>query len=138
MASKRTLEERINEKNERLQKAKEKAKQYEAQKRQLEKLQKAADRKKRARRLIEIGGTVESVLGREFKEGDTVRLKIFLELQEERGRFFSSAMQRPLPAKTAALPETETILPESDVPEESETAPQAAPETGNYYINIKV
>ena len=39
MASKRTLEERINEKNEMMEKALEKARQYEAQVKQLEKQQ---------------------------------------------------------------------------------------------------
>ena len=42
MASKRSLEERINEKNEMMEKALEKARQYEAQVKQLEKQQKEA------------------------------------------------------------------------------------------------
>ena len=94
MASKRSLEERIREKDERMQKALEKAKQYEAQKRQLEQRQKEADRKARAHRLIEIGAAAESILGREFREGDIERFMNFLRFQEKNGAFFTKAMQK--------------------------------------------
>lgn len=93
MASKKTLEERINEKNEQLQKALVTAKQYEAQVKQLERRRKEEDRKRRTRRLIEIGGSVESVLGRPFVEGDIIRLMNFLKDQNARGGYFTSAMQ---------------------------------------------
>ena len=96
MASKRSLEERIREKDERMQKALEKAKQYEAQKRQLEQRQKEADRKARAHRLIEIGAAAESILGREFREGDIERFMNFLRFQEKNGAFFTKAMQKPV------------------------------------------
>ena len=97
MGSKRTYEERIREKDDRMQKAREKAKQYEAQKKQLEKMQKAADRKARTKRLIEIGGAVESVLGRAFREDDHLRLMNFLKQQEANGGFFTKAMEKPIP-----------------------------------------
>ena len=95
MASKKSLEERIKEKDERMQKAFEKAKQYEAQKKQLEQRQKEADRKARNHRLIQIGAAAESILGRTFEEGDLERFLNFLRLQEKNGSFFTKAMQKP-------------------------------------------
>lgn len=95
MASKKSLEERIKEKDERIQKALEKAKQYEAQKKQLEQRQKEADRKARNHRLIQIGAAAESILGRTFEEGDLERFLNFLRLQEKNGSFFTKAMQKP-------------------------------------------
>ena len=56
----RTYEERLEE----LQKKQE---QLKAQERELRKRQSEAERKKRTRRLIELGGIVESVLGRPTK-----------------------------------------------------------------------
>ena len=50
------------------------------------------ERKKRTRRLIELGGIVESVLGRDTTEEDTMRLLNFLKRQETNGRFFTKAM----------------------------------------------
>lgn len=97
MASKKTLEERINEKNEQLQKALVTAKQYEAQVKQLERRRKEEERKKRTRRLIEIGGSVESVLGRAFEDGDIIRLMNFLKDQNARGGYFTAAMQNTDP-----------------------------------------
>ena len=94
MGSKRTLEERIAEKDERMQRAMEKAKQYEAQKKRLEKEQRAANEKARTKRLIEIGASVESVLGRAFGEGDIIRLMNFLKAQETNGKYFSRAMNK--------------------------------------------
>lgn len=101
MGSKKTIEERIRDTDDRMQKAKEKAKQYEARKRQLEKQQKEKNRKARTKRLIEIGGTVESVLGRPFAEGDNIRLMNFLKQQEANGSYFSKAMENPLPKGAA-------------------------------------
>ena len=46
--------------------------------------------------LIEIGAVVESVLGREFSEGDNIRLMNFLKSQNERGNYFNAAMQKPV------------------------------------------
>ena len=100
MASKRTLEERINEKNEMMEKALEKARQYEAQVKQLEKQQKEADRKARTKRLIQIGAIVEKELGR--VDDDFRRLSYFLKMQERNGKYFSKAMEKDLPPEKEA------------------------------------
>ena len=110
MSSKRTIDERLIEKNEQLKKAMETAKQYQSQLKQLEKRKKEEERKKRTRRLIEIGSAVESVLGRDFGEGDIVRLINFLRKQNERGNFFTQAMELPLSGsnETRATPISKT------------------------------
>lgn len=84
MAS-RTYEERIAD----LQKRQE---QLKAQERDLKQRLSAEERKKRTRRLIELGGIVESVLGRTTTDDDKVRLLAFLKRQEANGHFFSRAM----------------------------------------------
>lgn len=96
--SKKSIEERIGDKDAEMQKYLEKAKQIQEQKRILERQKKEADRKARTKRLIEIGASVESVLGREFKDGDIIRLMNFLKAQERSGRYFSKAMEKELPA----------------------------------------
>ncbi len=88
----RSLEERIQSQDELLQKTLLKAKQYEARKKQLESQKKESDRRERTHRLIEIGGAVESILGRSFVEGDVERLMNFLQRQENNGHYFSRAM----------------------------------------------
>ena len=97
--SKKSIEERINDKDAEMQKYLEKAKQIEEQKRILEKQKKEADRKARTKRLIKIGASVESVLGRDFKDGDIIRLMNFLKAQERNGRYFTKAMEKELPAE---------------------------------------
>ena len=72
----------------------EKAKQYAAQKRELEKRKKAEESKKRTHRLCQIGGAVESVLGCAIEEEDIPKLVGFLKRQEANGKFFSKAMQK--------------------------------------------
>ena len=62
--STKTYEERIQEKDLRIEKLAQELKRYEAQKKQLEKRRKEEERKIRTHRLIEIGAAVESVLGR--------------------------------------------------------------------------
>ncbi len=64
MSTKRSLNERIEEKLNKEQEYLQKAKQYSAQAKKLEQQKKAEERKIRTHRLIEIGGAVESVLGR--------------------------------------------------------------------------
>ena len=81
----RTYDERIDE-------LRKKQDQLKAQERDLRKRQAADERKKRTRRLIELGGIVESVLGRPTTDQDKVRLMYFLRLQEKNGSFFSKAM----------------------------------------------
>ena len=66
--------------------------QLKAQERDLRKRHSEEERKKRTRRLIEIGGITESVLGRPLTDQDKVRFAYFLRLQEQRGGFFSKAM----------------------------------------------
>ena len=59
----------------------------------------------RTKHLIEIGGTVYSILGREFIEGDIERLAAFLKGQDSRGGYFSKAMN-DLPAAPVTDPNT--------------------------------
>jgi hypothetical protein len=57
-----------------------------------------SQRKARTKRLIEIGGVVENVLGSPIEKKDLQKLIDFLKQQEERGQFFSKAMGKsPLP-----------------------------------------
>ncbi len=74
-----------------------KQEQLEAQKRALQKKQSEEDRKKRTRRLIELGGIVESVLGRPTTDEDKIRLLNFLNRQENNGCFFTKAMNEQIP-----------------------------------------
>ena len=61
--STKTYEERIQEKDLRIENLAQELKRYEAQKKRLEKRKKEEERKIRTHRLIEIGAAVESVLG---------------------------------------------------------------------------
>jgi hypothetical protein len=80
-----TYDERIDE-------LRKKQDQLKAQERDLKKRHAEEERKKRTRRLIELGGIVESVLGRPTTDQDKVRFMYFLKLQEKNGGFFSKAM----------------------------------------------
>ena len=113
MASKRTLDERIQEKDSMMQQLLDRAKQYEAQIKQLEKRKKEEERKARTHRLIVIGGVVASVLGRDFVDGDDVRLMNFLKQQERNGNYFSKAMNKGAP--DTAKKETVSDTKSSDV-----------------------
>lgn len=97
MAGRRSLDERIHDKDVLMQQALSKVKEYEAQIRQLEKRKKEEERKARTHRLITIGGVVSSVLGRDFVEGDDIRLMNFLKQQERNGSYFSKAMNKGAP-----------------------------------------
>ncbi len=81
----RNYDERIAE----LQKRQE---QLKAQERALKKRQSEEERKKRTRRLIELGGIVESVLERPTTDEDKIRLLNFLKRQEANGKYFTRAM----------------------------------------------
>jgi hypothetical protein len=83
--SQRSYDERLNE-------LLKKQEQLKAQEKDLRKRHSEEERKKRTRRLIELGGIVESVLGRPTTDQDKVRLMYFLRLQEKNGGFFSKAM----------------------------------------------
>lgn len=66
--------------------------QLEAQAKAIKKRKSEDERKKRTRRLIELGGIVESVLGRDTTEEDKIRFLNSLKKQEANGKFFSKAM----------------------------------------------
>lgn len=89
----RTLDERIQSCATKEEEMLEKLKQYQAQRKQLEKRKKEEERKIRTHRLIQIGGAVESVLGRPVTEEDVPKLIAFLKKQESNGKYFSRAMQ---------------------------------------------
>lgn len=78
--------------DERIEELRKRRDQLMAQERELTKRHNAEERKRRTRRLIEIGGITESVLGRPLTDQDKVRFMYFLKLQEQRGGFFSKAM----------------------------------------------
>ena len=86
----RTYDERIDE-------LRKKQEQLKAQERDLMKRQSAEERKKRTRRLIELGGIVESILGRPTVDEDKIRFLNFLKKQEANGKFFSKAMNEKNP-----------------------------------------
>lgn len=90
----KSYEERLMEMEKREQESLEKAKRYAAQKRELQKSQKAEESKKRTHRLCVIGGAVESVLGCPIEEEDIPNLISFLKKQEANGKYFSKAMQK--------------------------------------------
>lgn len=60
---------------------------------QLKAAQSQQARKARTKRLIEIGAAVESVLGRPIEKDDLPNLIQFLKDQEDRGCWFSKAME---------------------------------------------
>lgn len=97
----KTLDERIQNCTTKEEEMLEKLKQYQAQRKQLERRKKEEERKIRTHRLIQIGGAVESVLGRAVTEEDIPKLIAFLKKQETNGRFFSKAMQSSTVPNTA-------------------------------------
>ena len=78
--------------DERIEELRKRREQLMARERELTKRHNAEERKRRTRRLIEIDGITESVLGRPLTDQDKVRFMYFLKLQEQRGGFFSKAM----------------------------------------------
>ena len=97
----KTLDERIQNCTTKEEEMLEKLKQYQAQRKQLEQRKKEEERKIRTHRLIQIGGAVESVLGRAVTEEDIPKLVAFLKKQEANGRYFSKAMQHSTVPKTS-------------------------------------
>ena len=91
MSRKRTYQERIDELMKRKKDCDEKSKQLNAQMKELEKKKSEQERKVRTRRLVRTGSVAEAVLGRAILD----RFKRFLLKQEDRGRFFSKAMNPP-------------------------------------------
>ena len=90
--NRRTLEERLAEKQRLLDAEMKKMKAYEAQLRTLNAKKRDEDRKARAHRLIEVGAAVESVLHQPITEEMIPLLLDWLESQEQRGHYFSKAM----------------------------------------------
>lgn len=82
---KKSYEERISE-------LQEKQKQLKEQEKKLRAQQSQAERKQRTRHLIEVGGIVYKTLGRDFVDGDLERLAAFLTAQDNRGGYFTKAM----------------------------------------------
>ena len=82
---KRSIDERILE-------LQEKQKQLKEQEKKLKSQLTQAERKVRTKRLIEIGAIAENVLGKPILKEDLLNFKEFLELQEQRGNWFSKAM----------------------------------------------
>lgn len=78
---------------ERLEKLREKKAKLVAQEKKLLAKEKEQERKARTKRLIEIGGAVESVLGKPIEKEDIPKLISYLQSQEARGKFFSNAMK---------------------------------------------
>lgn len=80
--------------DERIEKLEEKKEQLNQQVKQLKARKSQEERKARTKRLIEIGASVESVLGRPIEKDDLPNLIKFLEDQENRGCWFSKAMNK--------------------------------------------
>lgn len=78
--------------DERLDEIKKKQEQLQARECELKKRKSEEDRKKRTKRLIELGGIVESILGRPTTDEDKIRLLNFLKKQETNGKYFTNAM----------------------------------------------
>lgn len=82
---------------ERIEKLKKRQAELKAQEKKLLAQQSQKERKERTKRLIEIGATVESVLGRPITKDELPLLSNFLRQQEERGQFFSKALEHKQP-----------------------------------------
>lgn len=93
------LKDSIKKKNEQL-------KIIENRKKQLTARKNNEKQKARTHHFCEIAGTLYKVLGRDFEDGDVERLEIFLNGQEQRGGYFSKAMN--------TRPETEVDTNESE------------------------
>jgi hypothetical protein len=87
--STRSYEERILELELKEQETIEKSKRYSARAKELKRKQAEEERKKRTHRLCQIGGAVESVLGRAIEPEELPKLINFLNQQETNGKYFS-------------------------------------------------
>jgi hypothetical protein len=103
---KRSINERINQ-------LKERKKQITLMEQKLKAQQTQTERKERTKRLIEIGAVVESVLGKPILKDDLLKLKSFLEQQEQRGKYFSKAMSVSTETKQN---DEQSTLSENDIP----------------------
>ena len=89
--------------DERIEKLEEKKEQLNQQVKQLKARKSQEERKARTKRLIEIGAAVESVLGRPIEHDELPKLIDFLKTQEQRGHFFSKAMNKQSENKIKVL-----------------------------------
>ena len=112
MASKKSYNERIDD-------IQSKIEQLKAQEKALKQKRSADERKQRTKRLIEIGGAVESVLKKSLgdydgliEKEDLPALISFLEKQEERGQYFSKAITSGRNNRKVSDPEPEYTTPE--------------------------
>lgn len=85
MSTRRSTQERLDEVQLKIQQLKE-------QEKDLKRKEAQEERKKRTKRLIEIGGAVESVLKHPIEKEDIPKLLDYLYDQERRGKYFSKAM----------------------------------------------
>ena len=85
---------------------------------QLKARKSAEDRKADAHRKIEIGATVESVLGRHIEHDELHKLFNYLRDQEKRGMYFSKAMNPDTPSAV-----TENVNPDTPSDESGNTFP---------------
>ncbi len=90
--SKYTLDERVTDKKRQLDELMKKARQYEEQLKRLENQKKEEDRKARAHRLIEVGASVESIVGQPIEKEKLPALISFLKDIEERDHSLSVAL----------------------------------------------
>ena len=104
MDEKSTAQKQLEKIQKKLEANDEIGKKLKAEKRKLTAKIAAEERKKRTHNLIEIGGIIYSILGREYQEGDKERLAAFLKSQENRGEFFSKAMNGESERVRAAAP----------------------------------
>ncbi len=89
MKSTRPLDERVAEKQARLEEMLKKAKQYEAQLKILEAKQKDEERRRRNHRLIEIGASVESITQAPVEGETLIRLIKYLQKLEAKDNHFT-------------------------------------------------
>lgn len=92
LEQKKDQTEEINRLKEQLDR--EKKEQLNQQVKQLKARKSQEERKARTKRLIEIGAAVESVLNRPIEHDELPKLIDFLKIQEQRGHFFSKAMNK--------------------------------------------
>ncbi len=117
-SNRRSLDERVAEKQRLLEAKIQEMKACEAQLKALTAKKRDEDRKARTHRLIEIGGAVESVLGEPITHEMIPLLLDFLETQERNGKYFSKAMKR---AK-AQRPEQDITNEQGEVTEDASPA----------------
>ena len=125
MASKKSYDERIDD----IQK---KMEQLKAQEKALKKRASEEERRKRTKRLIEVGGAVESVLKKSLGEYDGLiekedipALISYLQGQEDRGQYFSKAITKARDSRKTSEQEYTTPEYETEVFSSDETTTES-------------